>query len=146
MDEMARRPVPGWYWAAAVAATLWEAIGCYFYIVQVSMDSADLAALPPAQAEAFGAMAEWQWAVFAIAVWSGLLGALGLLLRKAWAYWLLLVSLIAAVIQYGYVFAATPILDTMPAGEALGLPVAIIVIGIALLWFAGTARRRGWLS
>ena len=146
MDDMTRRPVPGWYWAVAVLALLWEAIGCYFYIVQVSMDAADLAALPPAQAEAFGAMAQWQWAVFAIAVWSGLLGAVGLLLRKAWAYWLLLLSLIAAVIQYGYVFAATPILETMPVGEALGLPISITVIGIILVWFAGSARKRRWLN
>jgi len=91
-------------------------------------------------------MAQWQWSVFSIAVWSGLLGAVGLLLRKSWAYWLLLVSLIAAIIQYGYVFAATPILDRMPAGEALPLPVTIIVVGVLLVWFGGIAKKRGWLT
>lgn len=145
MDDRTERAVPGWYWAVAAVAAAWEAVGCYFYLVQVRMGEAELAALPPAQAEAFAGMATWQWSVFAVAVWVGLAGALGLLLRRRWAQWALLVSLIAAVIQYGYTFLATPILERMSASEALPLPVSIIVVGALLAWFAGWARRRGWL-
>jgi len=136
---------PAWYWIVAVLALLWEATGCYFYVVQVRMDAADLAALPAHQAAAFAAMQSWQWALFGLCVWSGLLGAIALLLRRrVLAVLGLWVSLIAAVIQYGYAFT-TPEIQAMPAAEALPLPIAICVIGLALVLFAGSAAARGWL-
>ncbi len=145
MSEAKGRQVPNWFWIVAILAMLWEAVGCYFYLMQVRMGPAELSALPKAQADAFAGMATWQWSVFAIAVWSGLAGAVALLARSRWAIPLLAVSLIAAIIQYGYTFAATPILSTMPVAEAVPLPAAVIVIGALLVWFASSARRKGWL-
>lgn len=145
MESGMRTPVPAWFWIVGVLAVLWEAVGCYFYLMQVQMGPADLAALPKAQGDAFAAMPAWQWSAFAIAVWVGLAGALALLLRSRWATLLLTISLIAAIVQYGYTFLATPILSTMPVGEAIGLPAAVIVIGLLLVWFAGHAGKRGWL-
>ena len=34
---------PAWYWIVAILAFLWEATGCYFYLVQVRMGPAELA-------------------------------------------------------------------------------------------------------
>lgn len=145
MEESTAAGPPAWYWIVAVLALLWEATGCYFYVVQVSMDAADLAALPRHQAAAFAAMQTWQWALFAIAVWSGLAGAVGLLIRnRALSVWCLWLSLIAALIQYGYAFT-TPEIQAIPAAEALPLPLSIGVIGLALVLFAGSAANRGWL-
>ena len=110
---------PAWYWIVAVLVLLWEATGCFFYVVQVRMGPAELAQLPPAQAEAFAAMATWQWAAFATAVWVGLAGAIGLLLRRRWASLAFWISLIAAAIQYGYTFFATdPAADAGERGAA----------------------------
>ena len=129
-----RSAVPTWYWAVAVLALLWEGMGCAIYLMQTMT--------PAGEREAgYAAMASWQWGVFAIAVWSGLIGAAGLLLRKRWASLALVVSLVAAAFQYGYE-AAT---DTLPAGT-MPMAVTIIVIGLLLVLFANFARRRGWLT
>ena len=32
--------VPGWYWAVAIACLLFELLGCYAYITQVTTDPA----------------------------------------------------------------------------------------------------------
>lgn len=145
MDESATPSPPAWYWIVAILVLLWQATGCYFYVVQVSMDAADLAALPKTQADAFGAMQSWQWALFATAVWSGLAGAIGLLLRhRTLAYWGLFLSLVAALLQYGYAFT-TPEIQAMPPAEALPLPITIVVLGIVQVWFAGMAANKGWL-
>lgn len=135
MDEMtATRAVPAWYWVVAALTLLWEGMGCAVYLMQTLT--------PAAEREAgYAAMASWQWGVFAIAVWSGLLGAVGLLLRKAWASLALVVSLIAAAFQYGY----GAVMGRLPA-DVMPMAVAIIVIGVALVAFANIARRRGWLS
>jgi hypothetical protein len=145
MDQSTASRPPAWYWIVAVLALLWEATGCYFYVVQVSMDAADLAALPAHQAAAFAAMESWRWALFALAVWSGLAGTIGLLIRnRRLAVGGLWLSLIAALVQYSYAFT-TPEIQAIPAAEALPLPISIGVIGLALVLFAGSAANRGWL-
>jgi hypothetical protein len=136
--------VPGWYWAVAAIALLWEAMGCYAYLTQVSMDSAALAQLPAEQREIWAAMPAWAVGAYAVAVWAGLVGAVGLLLRRRWARPAFAVSLAAVVVQFGWTFLATPILTTMGASAAL-FPAFILVVAALLLWFASMAAKRGWL-
>jgi len=134
-DDVATRAVPAWYWIVAGLAVLWEGFGCYIYVTE-SLARGEAGAM-----DSYATMASWQWGVFAVAVWSGLIGAIGLLLRKRWAVLALLVSLIAAVIQYGYE-AAT---NTLP-GDAMPVAVSVVVIGVLLVAFANYSGRKGWLS
>ena len=134
-DEVTTRAVPSWYWIVAGLAVLWEGFGCYIYVTE------SLARGQAGAMDSYATMAAWQWGVFAVAVWSGLIGAIGLLLRKRWAILALLVSLIAAVIQYGYE-AAT---NTLP-GDAMPVAVSVVVIGVLLVAFANYSGRKGWLS
>jgi hypothetical protein len=144
MAEEVRPAVPGWYWAVAILALGWEALGCYAYLTQVTMDAGDLARLPAAQREIWMSMPAWVTAAYALAVWVGLGGALGLLLRRRWARTAFAVSLAAVAVQFGWTFLATPALSTIGAAAA-ALPAFIVLIGAALLWFANLAARRGWL-
>jgi hypothetical protein len=144
MDGDTRASIPVWYWAVAILALLWEAGGCYAYLTQVTMKAADMGLLPAAQRDLWLAMPVWVWSAYAVAVWVGLSGALGLLMRQRWARMALLVSLVAALVQFGWVFLANPVLGTL-GPSAAALPACIIVIGAALVWFAGYAAKRGWL-
>jgi len=136
--------VPGYYWAVAAVALLWEAMGCYAYVTQVSMDSAALARLPAEQREIWAAMPGWAVGAYAVAVWAGLLGAVGLLLRKSWARLAFAASFLAVIVQFGWTFLATPILTTMGASAAV-FPALILAVAALLLWFSSVAARRGWL-
>lgn len=137
---------PVWFWIVAAAALIWEALGCFAYHSQVGMSAADIARLPAAQQEIWTMMPAWVTGAYAVAVWVGLLGAIGLLARKAWTRPLFIVSLVAAVVQFGWTFLATPILRTVGAAQAVPFPAFIILVGILLVWFAGYATRRGWLN
>lgn len=143
MDD-AKRPVPGWYWAVAILALAWEAIGCFVYLMQVMMDAAELAKLPAAQRDLWLSMPPWLTGIYAIAVWVGLSGALGLLLRQRWARSAFAVSLAAVIVQFGWIFLATPILSTIGTSAA-AFPAFIALMGAFLLWFADLAAKRGWL-
>lgn len=136
--------VPGWYWAVAGVALLWEAMGCYAYVTQVSMDSAALARLPAEQRDIWAAMPGWAVGAYAVAVWAGLLGAIGLVLRRSWARLAFAASLLGVIVQFGWTFLATPILETMGASAA-AFPAFILLAAALLLWFSGVAAKRGWL-
>jgi hypothetical protein len=137
---------PTWYWVVAVLATLWALMGCASYLHEVTMSPADLAALPANQQEVWKAMPSWLFADFAIGVWVGLAGAVMLLLRRRIARTFYIVSLVAVIVQFGWMFTMTPILQLMGFMEAAAFPIFIFVMGIVLVWFSGYAIRRGWLK
>ncbi len=136
--------VPGWYWAVALAALLWNGFGCFMCVSQVGMDAAEMAKLPAVQQEVWRAMPGWAVGAYAVAVWAGLAGAAGLLLRRSWARLAFAVSLIGVIVQFGWTFLGTPILERMGASAA-AFPAFIFLVVALLLWFSGAAAKRGWL-
>lgn len=137
---------PRWYWVAAVLAFLWMCVGLMTWVMDLRMDAEGLAQLTDGQRSLYETRPQWVFIVYGIATWSGLLGALGLLLRKAWATPLLALSLVAVVVQFGYTVFGMDAIGLLGAGAALPLPVTILVVGAAVLWFSMRARERGWLA
>ena len=83
-------------------------------------------------------------AAYAIAVFSGAIGSLGLVLLKKWARPVLIVSLVAIVVQQIWViFMSDAAAVHGPA--AMALPLTIVVVGALLVWLAGMGEKRGWL-
>jgi hypothetical protein len=136
--------VPGWYWAVAALALVWGLIAAGGYLAGVTMTEADLAALPPVQAEAWRQSPAWLMGVYAVAVWSCLGGAVGLLLRKAWARPVYVLSLAAAIVQFTYSLSTTRLLEVEGPSAAV-LPIFIWLAGALLIWFSGIGLRCGWL-
>lgn len=136
---------PVWFWIVAILSTLWSLGGCFAYYTQVSMSKADLAKLPALQQEIWKMMPAWATAAYAIAVWIGLAGSLSLLLRRSWARLLFFISLIGIMVQFGWVFLGSPILDRMGAADSVPFPACIFIVGLFLVWFSAKAARRGWL-
>ena len=81
---------------------------------------------------------------YAIAVFAGALGSLMLVLRRKLAVPLLVLSLLAVVVQMGYVFFLSDTLAVM-GNAAMAMPLLIIAIAAALVWLARAAAARGWL-
>ena len=134
---------PVWYWVAAAGALLFEGLGCYFYLEEVRLTSEQIAMLPLDQAAMLNARPIWYYAAFGIAVWIGLVGALGLLLRKKWAETLLLVSLIAVIVQFSAILIV-PEMRVVTSDALLG-PVIVIFLAYGIWILARLAKRRGWL-
>ena len=139
----ARSNVPIWYWVAAIGALLFECLGCFFYIEEVRLTPEQVALLPLDQAAMLAARPAWYYAAFAIAVWVGLLGTIGLLLRKGWAVTLLLVSFLAVVVQFSAIFIV-PEMRVVSSDALLG-PIIIIVVSYGIYQFGRLAKHRGWL-
>ena len=137
---------PWWYWAVAVLALLWMLLGVFAWTMDLRMTPEQLAALSPGQQQLYAARPQWVFLVYAVAVFSGLAGAIGLLLRKRWATTWFLVSLVAVVIQFGYTLFVMDAIGLLGPGMALPFPLVIIAFAVFLLWFARYARRHGWIA
>ena len=136
--------VPAWFKVVAVLALLWNVLGCVAFFADLRLSPAELAQLPEAQQALYAARPAWAVAATGLAVFGGVLGCLGLLLRRKWAVVVLALSLLGIVVQD---FGLFVLVD----GASLAGPVAVVMqavvllVGIALLLLARSARARGWL-
>jgi hypothetical protein len=136
--------VPRSYWVISVIALVWMLFGVMAWTMDLMMDEAALAQLPEAQRQLYTARPQWLFAVYGLAIGAGVVGAVGLLLRRAWAVAAFAVSLAAVVVQFSYTFTVMGAYRLL-GPSALAFPALIVVIGAFLLWYAVRARRRGWL-
>ncbi len=133
------------YWIVAVFALVWNLIGVAMWYMQVNMSSEQLAMMAEPQRQVYEGTPAWLNVAFAVAVFAGVLGGLGLLLKKRWASTMFLLSLIALLIQMIGAFVATPAWAAYgPTG--LVMPAVLVAIALFLLWYANKAKARGWLS
>jgi hypothetical protein len=112
------------------------------YLSSVGLFGDPTAGLSEPERAVVASIPAWITAAFAIGTFAGLIGSIGLAIRKAWAQPVLIVSMIALLVLEGW------ILFFSGGREAFGLAVPIMVStgAILLAWLATHARRHGWLS
>ena len=136
--------VPSGFRLLSIIAFAWNLTGVTMFLLQTSMTPAQMAALPEEQQRVFAAMPSWLPVFYGLGVFGGVLGSLGLLLRRRWAIALFAISLSAVIVQMAAIYALTPAWEVSGAS---GVPMTALIIGIAafLLWYAWYASKRGWL-
>ncbi len=133
------------FWAISIGALLWNLVGVFTYIMSVTLSPETLSAMPESEQALYTDIPAWATSAYAIAVFGGTLASIALLLRRSWAIYAFWVSLLAILVQMGHAFFLTALLDVRGAGAAV-LPIVIIVIAVALLWYTHTVKQRGWLG
>lgn len=136
--------LPKSYWIIATIALLWNLLGLAMFAMQVTMSPEALAALPAEQRQVYEATPMWINAAFGVAVVAGVLGAVGLLVRRRWAALLFAVSLVALVVQVLGAYLVTPAWAAYGAAGLL-MPALLLAIAAALWSYARKAAARGWL-
>lgn len=135
---------PTWFKVVAVLALLWNLLGCLAFFSDLRLTPEDLAKLPEAQQALYAARPAWAVAATAAAVFGGVLGSVGLLLRSRWALAVFALSLLGILIQDLGLFV-------LADGARLAGPVvvatqgAVLAIGIGLVLLARKGIARGWL-
>lgn len=130
--------------AISILALAWNLIGVTMFFLHTGLSPEQIAALPDEQRMVYEAMPSWLAIFYGLSVFAGALGSLGLVLRRRWAVPLFVVSLASVLVQMIAIYALTP---AWQASGASGLPMTLLIIGIAafLLWYARRASARGWL-
>ena len=134
------------FWIIAVLALLWNLIGVYFWLYEYFLMTEEIrATLPPEQVEIMASAPSWSMYVYGLAVFSGLLASVLLLMRKNMAVGVFLLSLIAVFILQLYWMFGMDIIDKM-GPQSLIMPLIVIALAIFEYFYSKGAARNGWLT
>ena len=133
------------FWIIGVLALLWYAFGVLQYLMQAYMTDEALMKLPEAERALYENVPAWVTGAFAIAVFSGLVGCILLLMRKKLATTLFLISMVALLVQQVYnVFLSTA--REVYGDTALLFPLLIVVVGAFMIWYSRQMTAKGILK
>jgi len=132
------------FWIISILALLWNLIGIFAYLGQSFMSKNAIQSLSQSEQNYLSNLPAWVTAAFASAVFAGLFGAVGLLIRKKIALPLFVFSLITLIIQQQYNFFIQNDIDIN--GVKLILPLMTLFIGIFLVWFSSKMSKIGVLN
>lgn len=138
MSNSTNKP-PIWFWIVSVIALVWNGMGVNAYLQQAYNTESYRAMYTVEQLEIESNLPAFVTAAFAIAVFAGALAAIGLLLRKSWSVKLWVLSLIAVIVQMGYLLING-------FASSTGMTIMIIAFAFIFVWFARKSEANGWLS
>ena len=142
----ATKSVPVWFWVVAGLALVWNGFGAMAFTGFVTMSPEALAEYPEAEQALLQSYPGWATIVYAIAVFSGVIGSLLLLLRKGLATIVFIASLLAIIVQFSYWLFMSGAAEVYEPAQLYAMPVAVIVIAVFLIWFSKMASRKGWIA
>ena len=133
------------FWVISSIALVWNLMGVFNYLDQAFMTDKILETLPKEQQILYQDVPAWVTAAFAIAVFSGTLGSLLLLLKKKIATTFFTISFLGIMGQMSYGLLIDQNSDSYgPMGIAM--PIIIIAFGGYLIWYSRKANEHRWLS
>lgn len=144
MSDTSASP-PRSFLITSVIALIWNIIGIVTYLASVMLGDEALAAMPEAEQALYASTPVFVTAAYALAVHTGTLASIGLLLKKAWAAPVFIVSLICIIVQMGYSIFLTDLVATMGMGSVVG-PLIITLVAVYLVWYSKDAKAKGWLK
>lgn len=146
MVMVGRTKAPAWFWIVAVLLTLWGAMGVFACIQQFRLGADAMGPADDYYRALYAALPAWYNIVYAVATGLGFIGSVALLLRSRLARPLFLVSLIAVIIQFGWLFATTDMIAVRGFAVAAGFPIFILAVAVFQVWLTGLAIGRGWIG
>jgi len=140
------RPAPLRFWVVAALLVFWGAAGCYACYQQFVLGANAMGPATQYDRALYASLPAWYNYAYAFATGTALIGGVALLSRLGWAGLIFLVSLIAAAVQFGYLFIATDIILKKGADVVLPFPILILAVSMFSMWFAVHAYRKSWVS
>ena len=136
--------VPIWFWVISILALLWYLMDMSAFYMRVFMVDEVIKSMPENQQHLYQNMPQWVNIVFASEVFGGVLGSVGLLLRKKWALPLYYISILGVLSQTFYIYFLSDAVITMGA-PAIMMPLVAIGIGIVMVLHTRSSISKGWL-
>ena len=130
-----RAETPRHLWVVGILALLWNLMGAFDYLATQLRIESYMEAFTQEQLDYFYGFPAWAISGWAIAVWIGLVGAVGLLLRRKWSFVAFSISLAGLALSSIYTLGMTDGLEIMGSTAKI-MTVVIWVVSIFLVWYS----------
>ncbi|HEX8383301.1 MAG TPA: hypothetical protein VF592_08000 [Sphingomonas sp.] len=137
---------PAWLRVLAVVLILWGVAGCYACLQQFRLGANAMGPASAADRALHAGLPGWYGPLYATATITGLLGAIALLIRSRLAMPLFTASLVAAVVQFGHIFAATDLIARKGVAATVPFPLFVIAVAAGAALLSRHAIRRRWIA
>lgn len=151
MPEMSGNRPRASFWIFSIALLLWGLGGASIYVayfIETPSEfarTAETAENREAYAEYIANIPTWAIAVAIAAALTRLLGAVCLLLRRAWALPLYLISLVLFLATLYRAFVLARVSSVM-SGPHIATEIVFVALGIVAVWFARRSKSTGILK
>lgn len=145
MTEAQTTKTPRHLWIVGIVAILWNLIGALDYLMTQTANEAYMSKFTPEQLDFFYGYPTWLVALWATAVWGGVLGSVLLLTRKKFAAPVFAVSFVCMLVTtiYNYGFAGGA--DVM-GGSGVFFSAVIFVVALVLAVYSCRMAKNGVLT
>jgi len=144
--ENGKAEIPKWFWVLSIFFLLWNIMGVLSFFGHTFITEEALAELSADERELYGDYPLWTTIAFAIAVLTGFIGAIGLVLRRKWSKTAFMISLLAIIPQMTHNVFFTKSIEVYGTAEAVTMPALVVIFGIFLLWFSSLGIKKNWLK
>lgn len=134
------------FWIIGIIALLWNASGVYYYLNSAYETEASTAGLSAEQIAFMDGLPAWYTALFALAVFGGLLASVLLLMKKKLAVPLFILSFVCATINQIYWLFGTDAPTIFSDHNPYLMPVLVVIIAVFLVWYSRDQKAKGVLS
>lgn len=134
---------PVWYWIIAVFAILWNGFGLFDFYKSITLNEEYLSAYP-GYLDFIKAMPMWAKIAWGTAVGSAVLASLSLLIKKAFAYPLFILGVLAMFVSFGYQFTTSNKPESN--GFMMVMTAVIFLLAFFFVWFAKKSKANGWIG
>ena len=150
MATNAHARAPMHLWVVGILALLWNAFGCYDYLMTRTKGAAYIDSMMHTdQGSAIMAYINsfpiWVSAAWGFGVWGGLAGSILLLMRSRHAVAAFAVSMIGAIVGLGWQILNPSGITEMSEAVNQVMPFVIIIVVVALFLYARAMKARGAL-
>jgi hypothetical protein len=147
MQQAVSARTPAHLWIVGILSVLWNCFGAYDYTMSHMRNMDYLAKMgdPNVMLAYMDNMPMYAKIGWGLGVWLGLLGAVLLLMRSRYAVHAFALSFLGMILSFGGQYLGPPPPPEMTAGAMKYIPLLIIVLGLAQLWYAWRESKTGLL-
>jgi len=135
---------PRWFVILAVIIGIWNLMGVMAFMMQITMTVEQVLALPEKEQMLYQDIPIWVNIAFGLAVTGGSLGCVALVLKKAIALPILIISLLGVLVQMYHSFIIAGAYDVYGPGGTI-MPIMVFIIALYSVWLTNNAKAKGWI-
>tara|TARA_R110002095_G_scaffold72980_3_gene62109 strand:- start:1308 stop:1721 length:414 start_codon:yes stop_codon:yes gene_type:complete len=130
---------PHWsFWVICIIALVWNLMGCANFIMQMNPNS--LVNYPDTVKFLVANRPQWATIAFAVAVFSGIVGDVFLLLKRSVSFYLFIASFTCIILTNIHTFNISNSLEIW-VGSLMSLIVAAF-----LIWYSAFITKKNWIN